>query len=196
MALIEEVRQMKASGASDQDILQAIQSKGISTQQAYEAISQATIKEAVTSDAPQTQEFQQTDLQPSLMSPQGTDANYQQPVQDYQQYPQEQQYQQDYSSYSPSFSADTISEIAEQVISEKITVIRDSIEKIIDYKTSSEAKLSALDERLQRIEKIIDRLQLSILQKVGESITNIEDLKKELIETQKSFKAVSSSHEK
>ena len=53
-----------------------------------------------------------------------------------------------------------------------------------------EAKLVHLDERLQRIEKIIDRLQLSIIQKVGEYMINVSDLKKELIETQKSFKTV------
>ena len=40
------------------------------------------------------------------------------------------------------------------------------------------------------MEKIIDRLQLSILQKVGDYLTNVEDIKKELAETQKSFKSM------
>jgi UDP-glucose 4-epimerase len=53
-----------------------------------------------------------------------------------------------------------------------------------------------IDERLSRIEKIIDRLQLSILQRVGEYVTNVEDIKKELVETQKSFKSLSDKKSK
>ena len=65
------------------------------------------------------------------------------------------------------------------------------METIIDLKTTMGTKLSILDERLKRMEGIIDRLNLSILQKVGDYMTNIDDIKKELIETQKSFKAMS-----
>lgn len=100
--------------------------------------------------------------------------------QDYQY----QQYQQ------PALSSDTITEISEQVVSEKLNEIRKSLEKVIDFRTTTDAKLEYLDERLKRIEKIMDNLQMSILQKVGTYVTNIDDIKKELIETQKSFKSL------
>jgi len=86
-----------------------------------------------------------------------------------------------------AISPDTITEIAEQVASEKIMEIRKSLEKVIDFRTTIEAKTESIDERLKRIEQIIGTLQSSVLRKVGDYVTNIEDIKKELIETQKSF---------
>ena len=89
-------------------------------------------------------------------------------------YPQDQNYDasQDYSQQYPQYqqpqiSSDTISEIADQIVSEKLSAIRKQIEKAIDSKSSIEPMLSNFEERIQRIEKIIDRLQLSILQKIG-----------------------------
>jgi len=95
--------------------------------------------------------------------------------------------------YAPGASPEIISEIAEQVFAEKLSPIRERLEKAIDLKTKLDARMDAIDERLKRIEGIIDRIQLSVLQKVGDYMTNVEDIKKELVETQKSFKALSPS---
>jgi hypothetical protein len=129
-------------------------------------------------------------------SQQEAQAPQQAPAMAYQeQYPAQQEaysgYQQQYAP-AAELSADTLTEISEQVVAEKLSPIRKSLEKVIELKTTIESKIESLDERLKRIEKIIDRLQISILQKVGEYGTNIEDIKKELIETQKSFKAITS----
>ena len=99
------------------------------------------------------------------------------------------QYQQSYS-----MSPDTITEISEQVASEKLSQIKDELEKILDFRSTIESKISYLDERLKKIEKIIDRLQLSVLQKVGEYVNNVSDLKNEVVETQKSFKSLLDKH--
>lgn len=138
-------------------------------------------------------------------SPMGMQEEYppqeysQQPPQEYpQEYQQPSQEGYDYGQqqYAPSsaISSDTITEIAEQVVMEKLSKITKNLEKTLDLKTTLDAKLFNLNERLQRIEKIIDRLQLSILQKVGEYVVNVSDLKKELVETQKSFTAISRAH--
>jgi len=98
--------------------------------------------------------------------------------------------QYEYPSYDPSIgglSSDIITEISEQVVSERLSEIRKPLEKVIDFKTTIEAKTESIEERLKRIEKIIDVLQSSILRKVGDYVTNVDDIKKELIETQKSF---------
>jgi len=196
MAIIEEIQQMRASGAADPEIIKTLQDKGISVQQAYEALSQATIKDAVTQEpSEQNNPIQSSSMRPSVMESQDQTlepqmSEYQQPEQYPPQYAE--QSNQEYPAYSSQFSSDTISEIADQVLAEKMAPLKEGIERITDFKTSAEAKITILDERLQRIEKIIDRLQISILQRVGESITNIDDLKKELIETQKTFRAVTS----
>jgi len=103
--------------------------------------------------------------------------------QDYGAYPQ-------YQPYQEAMSSDVITEISEQVVSEKLMHMHDKLEKALDMRTVIDAKVSNLDERLKRMEKVIDRIQLSILQKVGEYLTDVKDVKKELEETQKSFVAI------
>ena len=102
--------------------------------------------------------------------------------------PSENQYDyQSYDSNGTGLSSDEKTEISEQVVSEKLSETRKHLEKVIDFKTTIEAKTDSIEERLKRIENIIDTLQSSILRKVGDYVTNVDDIKKELIETQKSF---------
>jgi hypothetical protein len=137
-----------------------------------------------------TESYQQPSYQQQAyqQAPQAQYPEYQQ-----EEYSQQPQYPQ-YSQYQSS-SSDITSEIAEQVLAEKLAPLRNKIESILDLKSSLVSKIESLDERLKRIEKILDRLQLSILQRVGEYITNVEDVKKELVETQKTFKSMHPSHQ-
>lgn len=99
------------------------------------------------------------------------------------QYPQ-------YQMYQGQVSSDIISEISEQVVSERLFALQDKLEKVIDMKTIFESRVAQLDDRLKRIEKIIDQLHISVLQKMGDYMTSVSDVKKELEETQKSFSAI------
>lgn len=203
MPYLDEIKKMRAQGLSQQEIANYLQQSGLSQIEIDNLISQVQIKEAVTAPslAPPTPSIQEIDIpqsqQEEILPSQPMPQEYQQTIQPSQEtysqetYPQ-QSYDQQYQY--PQLSTDTITEIAEQVVSEKLAKMHDMLEKTIDFKTTAESKLSHLSERLQRIEKIIDTLQLSILQKVGEYTTDVSDLKKELVETQKSFKAISSKH--
>ena len=102
----------------------------------------------------------------------------------------------EYQQYQEGMSSDVITEIAEQVVSERMAQMRESLERTLDFRTVAEARIEGLNERLRRLEKIIDTLQLSILEKVGEYVGDVKHLKDELIETQKSFNAVHHHHEK
>ena len=117
-----------------------------------------------------------------------------------QQYPQSQfspQTQEQYPSsaydasqqyaQSSSISQDIVSEIADQIVTEKFSEIKKHLEKVIDFRTSIDSKVESIDDRLKRIEKVIDTLQSSVLRKVGDYVTNVQDLKSELVETQKTF---------
>jgi hypothetical protein len=150
------------------------------------------IKSAVSSQSiPMTSE--QADMEVSMVnqSQQSQDQGYYQNPYQGQDYSNYQDHNQQYpqQQYS-SMSSDTVSEIAEEVVAEKFFNIKKELEKVIEFRTSVQAKIEYLDERLKRMEKIIDRLQLSVLQKVGDYMTNVEDIKKELDEVQKTFKAV------
>jgi len=97
---------------------------------------------------------------------------------------------QSYPTYEAGTSSDVMAEITEQVVSEKLSFIQDKLERAINFRTIAETKLNSIDERLHRIERIIDRLQLSLLQKVGEFVGDVKDTKRELAENRKSFKAL------
>ena len=215
MSAIDEIKKMRLEGRSDQEIYQSLQQEGFPGNEIQEALAQTQIREAVIappqgplilSDNLPAQEYQPQLQEPIIPTPfaQEYDSSYgslqpslmNQPEQyaetpEYQtEYPQEQQYDSQYTQY-PQISSDTITEIAEQTVAEKLSKIRNELEKVIDIKITTETKLSNLNERLQRIEKIIDNLQLSIMQKVGEYTENVADLKNEVIETQKSFTTLS-----
>ena len=102
-------------------------------------------------------------------------------------------YQDEYDGYGygqeqPEMSSEIISEISEQVVAEKISNVRRNMEVLKDFKTTAESKIESVDQRIKKIEKIIDTLQTTILRKVGDYVTDVSDLKSELIETQKTFK--------
>lgn len=214
MGTIDEIKQMKREGRTDQEIANLLKQRGLSSSEIANSISQAQIKEAVyggseqnydsnqyqipEAPSPNSDQYPQQDysgMTPSMMVQEQPAPEMQPEInQDYNSgYSDYQQYSQNYQPYQQqALSADTMSEIAEQVVSEKINQMTKKVDKLVESKNQFETKIENLTERLQRIEKIIDKLQLSILQKVGDYIGDVSDLKKELIETQKTFKAITS----
>jgi len=223
MALLNDIKRMQSEGKTEQEIITAMKQQGVSPREITEALTQSKIKEAVVGEEvpqqsmqmqqealmpmPETEAAQQARAQAQEMQPAQTMAQEFAPAQPMPmepsmqyQYPPAQQPQAAYPEYQQypqagGISPDTITEISEQVVSEKLSPLRKDIEKVLDLKTTVEAKMEYLDDRLKRIEKIIDRLNLSIMQKVGDYMANIDDIKKEIIETQKSFKAIAPSLE-
>jgi len=214
MGILEEVRQMRQSSLSDEEIISKLQEQGNPYRAISEAMAQSKIKDAVEgqnqipeppspSDRtldnnqtyPQTQGMQQSIMPPPQqeMAQQEYFPN-EQPIQNQGMEYQQQGYD---SGQSSSLSSDTIMEISEQIVSEKLSDVRKKMEKISIFKTELETKTEAMEDRLKRIEKIIDTLQASVLRKVGDYVTNVEDLKHEMIETQKTFaKVLGSKHHK
>lgn len=218
MGTLDEVNAMKREGRTDAEISSMLRQRGLTDREIGLAMSQQKIKEAVHGDdeyqsepaqgqsvpetSPSTQEYNQ--MSPSLMSPPQADqyepavpapeAQQEAPAAypEYQSYSQQPQAAYDGQQYAPSagFGSDVITEIADQVVAEKLTPLLGAMDKILDMKSTVDAQLKYMDERLKRIEKIIDRLQLSVLQRVGEYVSNVEDIKQELQETQKTFKAL------
>lgn len=99
----------------------------------------------------------------------------------YAQYPE----YQPYTEYQQT--AETTTEIAESIIEEKLSKTRKELSSLQQFKTTAERKLSNLNERLKKIEDIIEKLQASIIGKIGNYSQNIEDIKKEMQLMQESF---------
>ena len=221
MGTLEEIRQMQQSGMGETEIIARLQDQGISYREISEALAQSRIKSAVegqTNDLiPVESQFDQSAEQSMMDQTLSQDRNMSSPQEAMQvqgmqpslmQQPLQQEQQEYYPQYdqnapnsgghdynSVALSSDTIMEISEQIISEKLSDVRKKMEKLISTKTELEAKTESIEERLKRIEKIIDSLQSSVLRKVGDYVTNVEDIKREIVETQKTIgKVIGSKH--
>jgi len=80
MGIIEEVQSLKASGSSDTQIAEILESRGYPTKDIMGALANNKIRDAVSSDS-FTQDQGSQDMQPSLMSQGGMPQ-----TQEYQQY--------------------------------------------------------------------------------------------------------------
>ena len=258
MTALDRVNQLKSGGRSENEIIQTLQSEGVSPREITEALSQSQIKQAVSNMAENNE-----NMQPSMMggklsefekpvadeyipkpqggtvpSPQGIptpspqtppspgqqqyeeyipQGNPQQtssteyiPQTPYDQtpqandpytyaqepstggeefYPQEQQ--QVYEDYSyQGASTDTSIEIAEQVFAEKMKKSKDQISDLIEFKTLFESKMENIETRLNRIEKMFDQMQISIIEKVGAYGKGLQTLKKEVEMVEDSFSKI------
>jgi len=187
MDLLESVKQMQQQGIPDASIVQSLKEQGFSPKDIDDALSQSKIKSAIYEQTGQDSVINnsQADMQQSMMT-QEVQEQAPMPMQ-YQTYEQPQQ---EYSYYQPQqsgVSPETITDIAEQIVSEKISALKKNIGNISDFKSIADSKISNIDERLKKIEKTIENLQMSILNKVSGNLQSIEDIKSEMSMMQESF---------
>jgi hypothetical protein len=91
-----------------------------------------------------------------------------QPQDDY--YTQSPQAYSDQGYYAPQGTTDTetISEIAEQVATEKLNEFKKKTGDIASFRNTIQDKVDDIDDRLKRIETSIDKLQQAVIGKIGE----------------------------
>ncbi len=195
--ILDRVTQMQNQGMSPEDINRNLRNEGFSPQQIDDALSQSQVKSAV-SQSPEFAQEQQTmqNMQQSIMPQQppyqqdsyaqtkisepSPPAQYPEGSQEYyypetpQAYPQE--------SYYPEASIDTetITEIAEQVVMEKLEKINKKFGNIPAFKIETKEKINNIDERLKKIETSIEKLQQAIIGKIGEFGESTEAVHKDL----------------
>ncbi|MEM3074457.1 MAG: hypothetical protein QW727_00745 [Candidatus Pacearchaeota archaeon] len=96
-----------------------------------------------------------------------------------------------YPAQSQGYSSqDMISEIADQMISEKTKDILKKISELSEIKTLLSSKVDKIDQRLTRIESIIDQLQASLLRNSTQQEQTLSDIKTEMEMMQESFSKV------
>lgn len=203
MALVNQIKEMQDQGMNDEQIAQKLQEQGFSPLDINQSLEQARIKSAVSSADEYPIPTPNNEMQPSVMEMPQEQEQYpiseieqlqqtQQPqtqqTQEYTpQYPPYPQYQQ-YQEYQPyQANTETITEIAEQIAQEKISALKKNLGNIEELKLKTERKIENIDERLKKIESIIDKLQAAILNKIGNYGENIEDIKEEMKMMQESF---------
>jgi len=217
MGVLDQVTQMKNQGISENEIVDKLREQGVSPKEINNALSQAQIKEAVAGEEePSAGGYSYETPPKGIYTPQIRETSnipkedfYAAPEQTQQEYvpqPAQQEYYQPetYPEYSyqntayqhgmiESTDSDTTIEIAEQVFSEKIKEIQKKIDSIEEFKTLAQTKIEIISERLKRIETIIDKLQITILEKVGSYGKGLENAQNELSMVQDSFRKIMSS---
>lgn len=195
MSTLDRIIEMQKKGVPDVEISTQLQNEGISPTEIGDSLNQAKIKNAIS--APEESEDEQMYSQgmtSSIMSKQppatqqpaaipapeeyyqelDPNANYQQPIageqpQDdyYQQTPQAYT-QQDYYAPQSGANTETIFEIAEQVVTEKLDTYKKRIGDVVSFKNTIQDKVDDIDDRLKRIEDTIAKLQQAVIGKIGE----------------------------
>ena len=191
MDLLDSVKQMQQQGMSDGEIVQNLKEQGFSPKDIDNTLGQSKIKAAIYEQSGQDaiMNNSQGEMQQSIMTQEIPQQGV--PVPEQAQYPQ--YAQQEYSYYQPQqagVSPETITDIAEQIVSEKISEIKKSIGNISEFKAIMDSRVSNIDERLKKIEKTIDNLQAAILNKVSSNLDSIQDIKSEMETMQESFSKV------
>jgi hypothetical protein len=129
--------------------------------------------------------------------PQGETGNAQEPQYPpytQQQYPSSEQknFYQPQESFnnnyqSGSSNTDTMIDVAEQVFDEKIVELKKQIQEATELKAIVEIRIKHIEKQLEKIESFVDRLQLTILEKVGSYGNNLKSIKDEMSMMQDSF---------
>ena len=182
MAILDQVIQMQSEGRGDSEILRLLQEQGVSAKEVSNAINQAQIKNALNTNQENKME-QQSIMTENSPAPEATpQANPQEPQEEY--------YSQTPQGYDPNYQggeyeqapvdSDTISEIARQVVDEEFKTFEKKTGNLTSFRNDTENKLENIEERLKRIEQIIDKLQQSVIQKIGEFGENTNYIRKDL----------------
>ncbi|MEJ2267917.1 MAG: hypothetical protein P8X70_02485 [Nanoarchaeota archaeon] len=193
MGILEQIQQMKNQGKSNEEIVRTLQQQGVSPKQINDALDQTKIKNAVSGgeDEQYSNEYAPSpdNDQYNYTPAQETDYNqqYAPQTQEGTYDPNQQYYQQGYENTSAETDTDTIIAIADQVFSEKIKKLQKKVEKINEFKVLAETEMENNKNRLKRIESIIDKLQISILEKIGSYGDNLQSIKNEMSMMQDSF---------
>ncbi len=211
MTVLDKVQQMKMQGYSNGEIIKSLEEEGVSPREINDALSQSSIKEAMTGFSNQNLNGEYANMEQSVMS---QEQPSQPPQENLGQFSQEvpqpgmeynesymggysspyakEQYQSEYQEQMPSYGAspETMSEIANQVVDEKISKITKALSSLVELKTLLSSKVEKIDDRLVRIEKIIDQLQMSMIKKSSDNEQNIDDIKSELREMQVGFSKI------
>ncbi len=132
--------------------------------------------------SPTTQPVSQTPVSEEIPT------QYQSPTTPYTEAPQyEEQY---YPEYQAGSDIETITEVAEQIIEEKTRNLKKQITSFVKFQEESQLEIERIGNRLEKIENILNELQMAIIGKIGEYGKDIQTIAKEMHSTQDSFSKI------
>ena len=175
----DKVLDLRQKGMSDNQIVKQMQGENFSSEDIFNALSQADIKK----------ENSPNNIPPPMPKPEAPQFQQSQMIPQEPEMPKEDQYNAPFPQQPETLDVDKIEEIAESIIDEKWDELVKNVNKIIDWKTEIESKISELEEKNSHLQDNFDKLHKSILGK-------IEDYDKTLLNVGAELKAMNEIFQK
>ena len=140
----------------------------------------------------ETQSFAQSQIPSSYQQSTMPYAESQEPMPPMPQGPYQDSYQEPYTEYESPQSAniETINDIAEQIAEEKNTELKKEIFEFTRFREEIISEINIMKNRVNAIEDNFHQLQIAILRKIGAYGEDIQNIAKEMHETQDSFSKI------
>jgi len=170
---VDQIVSMKTQGLSNQQISQTLQQQGFTTQQIYDAMSQAEIKPKeepfAIPGAPSMPPPGAMPGPPGMPAPMGAPPGV------------------------PSVEKkvpEGFEEIAESIIEEKWHEVTREMDKVNEWKELTSSRLDKIDQNMADIKADLDNLHKAIVSKIGEYDKNLLDVGTEIKAMEKVFQKV------
>jgi len=211
MTTLERVLELKKTGITDSEITRRLKGEEVPPMEISDAMNQSKIKEAVSGEMGSStkgmvpsimggQSYEETPHEEGEYVPSSSpeeEENYQnysaQEEDNYEndtggeEFYEENPQEGEYSGGGYAMSSETMIEVAEQVFSEKMKKIELDLRALKEFKTLASPELRDIEERLKRMEKQFDKMQIAILERIGEFGKNIDSVKREIEMVEDSF---------
>lgn len=155
------------------------QSENVQAQTSAESMQPSIMEQEAPSQIPQPQ------MQQQFQQVQQEAPEYIYPTQQAYQYPEQYQYPQ--QAGQGGYETETMSELAEQIVAEKLSDTNKKLSSLAEFRKIAEAKLEDAEQRLRKIESLIENLQIAILNKISSYGKSVDDIKTEVQDMQDTF---------
>ncbi|MBI4149900.1 hypothetical protein HY488_00690 [Candidatus Woesearchaeota archaeon] len=166
---VEQVIAMRSQGLSNNQIIQNLQRAGYSVDQINNAINQADIKEGIVS----TPFSMGAGAPPAFHTTQGMGSTGAMG-----------------GMNEGKMTDERIQEIAEAIIDEKWTDLINNVNKILDWKDTTESRVARIEQAIQDMKSSFDRLHEGVLGKISEYDHGLQDIGTEIKALEKVFQKI------
>ncbi|MBS3098135.1 hypothetical protein J4209_05055 [Candidatus Woesearchaeota archaeon] len=164
---VDQIMGLKQQGLSDDQIMQSLQQQGYTSSQISDAMAQADISGQL---SPEGEEMMEEEAQPS---------------------PMEEPPQMEGPTQSLSLGEkDRVEEIAEAIIDEKWNELLQDINKVVEWKERTEARITRLEQEMRDVKSSFDSLHKGILGKISEYDQNLVNVGTEIKAMEKVFQKI------
>jgi hypothetical protein len=181
---------MRQQGLDNNQIVQYLQRSGYNSNQIFDALSQADLRSAAPDqfNPDDSAPFPGGELQPlhaGMPQPQMAPQSMSPPPREQQSMPPPPM-----PSHDLPDNREQIEELVETVIDEKWEEFSKNINKIVDWKNSTEAKIASIEQQFKDLKEIFDKLHTAIIGKITEYDQNIKNVDTDIKAMEKVFQKI------